>query len=62
MIAAGKGYLETVKALVEAGADAKAKNSAGDTSAVIALRNGHTAVAQYLAPTTLLPALPPFKL
>lgn len=62
MIAAGKGNLDVVKALVEAGADAKAKNPAGDTAAVIALRNGHTAVAQYLAPSTLLPSFPPLKL
>jgi len=38
MIAASKGYLDTVKLLVEAGADVNAENPAGETAAVLALK------------------------
>ena len=61
MIAARKAYFDTVRLLVEAGADVKAKTPAGDTATMSALKNGQTAVAEYLAAAELLPGPPPVK-
>lgn len=48
-IAATRGSLKSVRALVEAGADVNYSTSGGWTAAMAAADNGHLAVLQYLA-------------
>jgi ankyrin repeat protein len=48
MLASREGDVATVKLLVAAGADVRAKNPTGMTPAIIAIYNGHPDVAMYL--------------
>jgi ankyrin repeat protein len=48
MAACQEGHLDIVKLLIEKGADVKAKDNSGSTALMIASKNGHTQIVEFL--------------
>lgn len=57
-LAAGKGLLDLVQLLVERGADPLIKDPRGQIALNWPLHGGHTEVAEFLRPLSVLPAIP----
>jgi ankyrin repeat protein len=56
MEASAGGHLETVQALLDAGADPNAQRPNGATALELAVQAGHQAIADLLATATSIPA------